>query len=211
MAETIESFVAKLQAEGVQTGQEAAEKLRAEARRQAEEIINQAEARAEKIVADARTEAEKILARSKTELALAARDAALRLHEAMGRALQAVIARGVKAKLTDSEFIGKTLHELIMLYAKAELESGSIEINVSPQIREQLTKWALHEIALEATDSAHLSIDLKGKLAEAGFEYNVASGATVEVTLDSVVQALMELVGPGLREVLSAAMAGNRT
>lgn len=46
MAETIESFVAKLQAEGVQAGREAAEQLEAKARQKAEEIGRQAEAKA---------------------------------------------------------------------------------------------------------------------------------------------------------------------
>ena len=58
MAESIESFVAKLQAEGVQAGKDAAEKIREEARQQAREIVQHARSEADKIIAEARSQAE---------------------------------------------------------------------------------------------------------------------------------------------------------
>jgi hypothetical protein len=52
----------------------------------------------------------------------------------------------------------------------------------------------------------NVSLDLKGTLADAGFEYQV-DGANIEVTLSSIVEALTELVNPNLREILEQAMA----
>ena len=211
MAETIESFVAKLQEEGVQAGQQAAEKLRAEAEKQAEEIVKTARREAEKIAADAKAQAENIMSRSKTELALAARDAVLRLRETLNRALQAVLTRAAESKLKDAKFLGELLHEMVMLYAKADIEGSSgIKINVCPEIRQKLINWALGELGREAIDSGHVSIDLKGTLAGAGFEYNV-TGATVEVTLESVVETLKELVTPALGEVIDRAANEQKT
>ena len=57
---------------------------------------------------------------------------------------------------------------------------------------------------------AGMTIDLKGSLSAAGFEYNV-SGATVEVTLESVVESISELVSPHLAKVIDAAVGDLRS
>jgi len=210
MPDTIESFVAKLQAEGVEAGREAADKLLTEAKQQADKIIRDADAQAERITAAARSEAESTLARSRTELELAARDVVLRLREALGRALRATVAAEVKEKLTDSEFLSKMLHDLVMLYAKADIErKEGMKINVTPELHDKLADWALQEMTRRA-EQAGMGIDLKGDLAVAGFEYNI-SGATIEVTLESVVETIGELIGPRLREIVNKAAGEMQT
>ncbi len=158
----------------------------------------------DKCIANARAEAENLLARSKSELELAARDVILRLREALGRALEAILAARVKEKLSDGEFLSQTLHDLVMLYAKAEIgRKETMTINVSPELQSKLADWALKEMTQKAQE-ADMGIDLKGSLSAVGFEYQI-SGATVEVTLESVVEALSELVSPRLREVIDKA------
>jgi V/A-type H+-transporting ATPase subunit E len=207
MADTIESFVAKLQADGVQAGQKEAEKLRAEAQQQAEQIQRQAAAEAEKIVSEAKTEAQELLERGKTELRLAARDATLQLRDALKRVLQGVLAKGVREELTDADFLRELIGQVISLYAEAERDNVQrVEIRVPDDMKQKLADWALNEICRERDDSSPY-IDLKGTLAQAGFEYSV-DGATVDVTLESVVEALSNLVSPKLREVLAQAMSG---
>jgi V/A-type H+-transporting ATPase subunit E len=211
MAETIQAFVEKIRTEGVQAGRQQADELLAEAKQQAEQIVAGAQREKEKILAEAKTEADGVLSRSQTELQLAARDAALRLRDALGRALRQVLAHGAQAKLTDTDFLGKVLHEIITQYAKVDLEAErSFRINVPEETREHLVEWAMKHIGQEDPSGAHLGIDLKGTLSQAGFEYN-ATGATVEVTLESVVEVLSDLVGPELREILRRAMAEDKT
>jgi vacuolar-type H+-ATPase subunit E/Vma4 len=206
MAETIESFVAKLQTEGVEAGQQAAEKLRGEARQEAETIVADAKSEAEKIVADANAEAESILARSQTELKLAARDAAMRLRDALGRALSAALAAGVEQKLGETDFLGKLLHDIVLLYSKSDAKgTKTVKINVAEDMLQSLTDWAVKEIG-DDDKARHVGIDLKGTLKQAGFEYTVA-GATVEVTVDSVVEVLSELVGPNIRALFDQGLA----
>jgi len=207
MAETIEEFVSKLQKEGVQAGQDEASRIRQQAEQDAEKIRAEAKAEAEKIVSEANKEAESLLARSRTDLDLAARDVVLKLREALGQVLKAVLAAGADEKLQDVEFLGNTLHELILLYAKSDCEKkGRMEIDVPEEIRQQLTEWALREIGKDKIEGLNVSLDLKGTLKQAGFEYNV-TGATVEFTRDSVVESLMEMVSPSLREVVARAMS----
>jgi len=205
MAETIESFVAKLQEDGVQAGRKEADRLRAEAEKQAERIVAEAKKQAEKILADAEQQAEKALARSRTELELAARDAVLRLQEALGRCLSKILAHDAGELLADREFLGKLLHDIVMAYVEADFAHPDVlKINVPTGMRDKLISWALREIGEETVQRVRPSINLKGTLADAGFEYTV-SGSTVEVTRESVVEALMDLAGPGVREVLAKA------
>jgi len=210
MAGTIESFVAKLQAEGVQAGRQQAETIRAEAEKQAKETLALARKQAEKITADARQTAEETLARGQSELELAARDAALRLQQALSLGLAAMLGQTVRRQLEDTNFMGKLLHEIVMLYVKSDFQcKDTLKINVPAEMRERLVSWAMAEIGHENVDKVRPSIDLKGTLADAGFEYTCRD-STVEVTRDSVVATLMDLVGPDLREVLAKAMAGKQ-
>lgn len=206
MADTIESFVAKLQAEGVDAGKAQAEKLRTEADAQAQRIVADAQAQAAKIIATAQADADNLLARGKTELQLAARDTSLKLHEALNRGMLAIVAQSVKEPMSDPAFLGKLLHEIILLYVK-ELQANKdvMRINVPEDLRSALSNWALHEIGQAALDGMHGVMDMKSTLAGAGLEYTV-SGATVEITPESVTQSLSEILSPALRDALNQAM-----
>lgn len=207
MAETIQTFVEKIRSEGIHAGQQQADELLAKAKQDAEEIVLQAQQEKERLLAQADAEAAATLERSRTDLKLAARDAALRLRDALARALSDILAAGAKAKLEDPEFVGKALHEIVTQYSQTVTEGGgTFRINVSEDMRQRLVDWAMTHIGQEAMQGTHLTIDLKGSLKQAGFEYN-ATGATVEVTLDSVVEVLSDLVAPKLREALERAMA----
>ena len=207
MAETIETFVKKLQAEGVDAGKESAEKLKAEAEGQAQEIIRKAEAQADKLVADARTEADNLLTRSRTELELAARDAVLQLRETLGQVLQGLLTAPVKKELSSADFLKTLIQDVVGQYARADCEgTGTITLAVPENMQAHLGDWVVQEFQ-KASKDATAPVDLKATLAVAGFEYSV-SGGTVEVTLDSVVETLRELVGASLKETLDKAMAG---
>lgn len=204
MVETIESFVAKLQAEGVEAGQQAGEQLRTEAGRQAEQIIQDAEKQAQDILANAKTASDNLLARGRTDLELAARDVILRLQSALQRTLEAIMGESIADELPKADFLSKTLHDLVLMYARADIEhKGTMKINVSPELHSQLADWALKEMTNHARQ-AGMTIDLKGTLDAAGFEYNV-TGATVEVTKDAVTELLSDLVSPRLRKLLTKA------
>jgi len=206
MAETIKSFIDKLQADGVAAGQQAAEQIRAQAEAQAKQILNQARQEAEQIIAQAKAESENVRTRVQTELKLAARDTVLRLQEALTAAVHAVLTLAVKSDLGDSDFLKRLLQDVILQYVQADSQHiSTIEINVSPQMREQLVQWAVQTLDKTPQLAGKVS-DLKGTLAEAGFEYKISDG-TVEVTTDSVVHTLLELVRPEVRRIVQEAVA----
>jgi vacuolar-type H+-ATPase subunit E/Vma4 len=206
MSDTIESFVAKLQAEGVDAGQQEAAKLIEDAKAQAAKIIADAEAQAKKTADNADAQAQATLERGKTELKLAARDIALKLQETLAQGLEAAIRQAVDSSLNDTAFVGSLLHEIVITYAKdLHQHKDVMTINVPEGKRQQLKDWALAEIGQQAVDGVRGVFNLRTTLAEAGFEYTV-SGRTVEVTTSSVTTALAELLTPALREMLTEAM-----
>jgi len=205
MAETIEAFVAKLRQEGVEAGREAAEKHLAQAHQEADVLLADARAQARKMLSDAQAQAEASQAKARTDLELAARDITLRLRDSLSRAVRQILAAGAKEQLADPEFLGGLLREIVLEYVAADIaKRTSFRITVTPEMRERLAQWALTR--LRQPELGGVSIDLKGTLAQDGFEYR-AEGAGIEVTVDSVVEALSELVNPALREMLSRAMS----
>ncbi len=206
MADTIESFVARLKTEGVEVAQQQADQLRGDAEKQAQEVLLDAKKQAEKILADAKTEAEGIIARSKTELSLAARDAGLKLRESLEKAMNTVLSDRVDGVLDSPEYLKDFLQNLVSSYVEADLNgAGNITINVKPEMRKELASWAIKILSKLAREH-HDSVSIMDTLNQAGFEFNL-TGATIEVTQDSVTQTLMELVGPELREVFDKAIS----
>jgi V/A-type H+-transporting ATPase subunit E len=204
MVQTIESFVAKLQEEGIEAGRQEAQRILQEAQQEAQQSLDQANQEAQRIIEQAKGQAQRSLERCRMELQLACRDAVLRLRDALGKALRAILAQHVGRELSDPQFLRQALHELVQLYAQADLEHRGFELNVPPQLRDKLSEWALREISQQSEDGSHRSVQLKGALKQAGFEYRV-NGATIEVTLESVVEMLSELISPRLRQVLEEA------
>jgi V/A-type H+-transporting ATPase subunit E len=206
MPESIESFVAKLQTEGVEAGKQAAEKVKADAQAEAEKVVADARQQAEKIQADAEAKAKETQERTKTELSLAARDTVLKLRDSLGRGLSGLLAEGVKENLEDEGLLRDVLREMILLYAKADAEqAGAVTVTVSDEMQGKLSDWAKSELA-QALSGRNAKVDLKGGLAQAGFEYEV-DGATVEVTLDAVVEVLSEMLSDPVREILQQGLA----
>lgn len=209
MADTIESFVSKLQQEGVEAGRNEAEKLKADAQTQADEIIDDARKQAESIIDDAKKEADAIVSRGKTDLQLAARDTLAKLRSTLGNCMTAVLSEGAKEQLTDLDFLGKVMHEIVRIYAEADRAGKtSITLDVPSEHHEQLKEWAFTELKKTFQGEAHPHLDFKGRLQQAGFEYEV-DGGKVEVTLESMVATLSSMVTPALRDVLARASKDN--
>lgn len=131
----------------------------------------------------------------------------MRLRDALSRALQAILVRDIDAALKDPEFLRRMVHDIVVMYVQADIDGkGTVKINVPPEMKEQFAHFLLQELVHK---TGGMSFNLKGTLAESGFEYEV-NGATVEVTQRSVVEALSDLVGPAFREIVSRAAEADK-
>lgn len=204
MADTIEAFVAKLKSEGVDEGKRQAEQLLTEAQQQADQLVRDAKVTAEKVVSDANMEAAGILARSRTELDLAARDATLKLRESLEKILEMVLFNQAGIQLDDSQFLKELIQSIVQRYVDADIDSyAPVKINVEPEMRQQLCDWAIGKLRVDTKDDTG-GFDFQDNLRQAGFEFSL-HGATVEITQESVVETLMQLVSPSLREIIKQA------
>ena len=202
MPESLESFVKKLQSEGVEAGKVAAEKIRKDARREAEKILADAKAGAEQIVAKAESDAKRQLSRAQDELELAVRDAILKLGEALGDVLSAMLAGRVEKKLSEPDYIGEIMREVIIAYAGADAaQAPRIEINIPETMRDKLKDSALDDLFRNLQGNPD-SLDLKFTFSKPGFEYKI-HGATVEVSPDSVSELLSEMLNPDLQDIIA--------
>jgi V/A-type H+-transporting ATPase subunit E len=202
MPESIESFVKKIQSEGVEAGKHAAEKIKKDARCEAEKILADAKAEAEKIVAKAESDAERQLSRAQNELKLAVRDAILKLGESLGRVLTVMLARRVEKKLSEPDYIGEIMRDVIMAYARADAgQAPRIEINIPKKMRDKLNDNALEDLFRNLQGDQD-KLALKSTFSKAGFEYKI-HGATVDVSPDSVSELLSEMVNPDLQEIIA--------
>lgn len=200
MTDTIESFISRLQAEGIQAGQAEARKVLEQAQAHAQQTLEQARAEADRIKADAQAQAQTTLQRGRSELELAARDVKLKLQATLSEALRALLASATEKPLADETFLRQLVQEIVTQYAKSDV--SGIAVNVAPQMQQPLAHWAKSNLA--AGLGGHGQVDVKGTLRSAGFEYTVKD-ATVEVTPESVTESLAGLVSPELREMLRKA------
>ncbi|MCU0962935.1 MAG: hypothetical protein MUF48_22805 [Pirellulaceae bacterium] len=206
MAQTLESFVNRLRADGVEAGRVAAEQLRREAQERAEQVVREAEAQAQQLLAEAAAERERTLLRTRTDLQLAARDTVARLREALSQAVTQVLTQAVEKTLDKPKFLEDLIRDITTRYAEADATgNATLTINVAEPMRQQLTNWVIATFHQGAKQKDGFSVDLHGTLSGAGFEYHVADG-TVEITPASVVQVLSAIVNPELRRLLSEAI-----
>jgi vacuolar-type H+-ATPase subunit H len=197
MVETIETFISKLQSDGVEAGREAAKEIIGKAEQEARQRLAEAEEQAKQIIQQAHAEGERNRVRVETELKLAARDIVVRVQETLNQALEAVLADAVNDKLQDVEFLGGLIREVVLRYVEADVAGDSkVEVNVSEQMQQRLLSGTV--VAFQPSEAEKARIALIGQLKKTGFEYKVAGG-TVEITEDSVVQVLSSLLGAELR------------
>jgi vacuolar-type H+-ATPase subunit E/Vma4 len=207
MAHTVKSFVDTLRADGVEAGRQAAEEIRREAEQQAEQTVREAEAKARQLTEEAEQQRQRTLERTRTDLELAARDTVARLRDVLSQAVNRLLTRAASSTLDDPDFLKELIREVASAYAQSDATGEQvIELNVPQPMKRKLAEWAISSFHQEHKEQK-LSVELHGALATAGFEYKVAGG-TVEVTPESVVQVLSQIVTPQLRELIASSQEG---
>lgn len=204
MPTNIESFVKTLESEGVEAGRKAAEKIEADAVKQAAAVVAEARKQAEQIIAEAQSEAEKVRGRMNSSLELATRDAIFLLREKLGQQLKFLLEANVEQALNDDGTLSHVLREVIPVYAKADAEKTlKTEINIPQELKSRLVESTLRELAHSLKDQ-NVQVNARHTLAKAGFEFKI-EGSTVEVSTESVTGLLAEMIDPELQQFLDKA------
>ncbi len=206
MSESLESFVNKLQEEGVNAGKEAAEAIRREAEEEGERILADARREAERIVAEARARGKDVLSRAQAEMELAVRDALLKLCETLSVVLSTLLVERTEKELSNPDRLGEIIREVIIAYAKADAaREHAFRINLAEETGRKTDLHSTLESLLGDLGAALPKIEVQAMFQKAGFEYRI-HGGTVEVTTESVAEVLFDMLSPGLQEVVEKIM-----
>lgn len=209
MAQTIDTFISRLRAEGVEAAKKEAEEIKRQAQQEAEQIIRLAKAEAERIVQEAERQRAITLERMRTDLELAARDVVGLLRVTLNKALTAVLAKAVETNFSDADFLKQLITQVVREYAAAEVRGQSpLVIRIPQEMEGQLRDWVLSECRQLAGGSGGPEFvpEVAATLTKAGFEYKVSAG-TVEVTQDSVIELLSQIVTPEIQAIIDRAVA----
>jgi V/A-type H+-transporting ATPase subunit E len=208
MAQTIDSFISRLRAEGVEAAKKEAEEIRRQAQQEADEIVRNAKAEAQRILQEAERQRSITLERTRTDLELAARDVLGHLRVTLNRALTAILEEAAAAAFADPEFLKNLILQVVKEYAAAEVRGQApLSIRVPEGMEAQLREWILTQCRQLGGESggAQFVPSVAGVLSKAGFEYKISSG-TVEVTPESVVNLLGEILTPELQAIMERAI-----
>jgi V/A-type H+-transporting ATPase subunit E len=199
-AHGVQALIERLRAEGVEAGRQEAEKILAEARAQAERILAEAQAQAEGLVAQAKRTQAKLESASREALALAVRDAKLRLQEELSSAFDRKLAELVRQAMRPQPF----LEQLILHVAgkvSQDLPPGPITL-VLPS--EPATLEALRQ-APEATDPmTHLALRIAQEMLREGVTLKIGTGFAAGIRIELGEGAMLDLSDEALSQLLLA-------
>lgn len=184
----IQELAKQLQEEGIARGKAEAEKIKADARKDADEALAAAKRESEEILARARQEAEKLLENGRNSLHLASRDVLLKLRQELTSILQGILDHSAARSLQEPEVIRQLLTTLLESYARGDRQ---IAVELSPKIAENLKDWLV----------GSMKAQIFGHDRMVGFCVQEADGGKVEVTLDSVREALVPYLRGVVKEI----------
>ena len=209
----VQELIDRLRDEGVAKGQEEADGLVTEARKKAMDILDDAQTAAEKIIGGAQSEADRICSSGEEALRLAARDAVLKLQEAIGEDFMRKVRKLVSHTMGDQEFLKRLILE-IARKAAPEQEAGTIEVLLPDNVVTLEELRQNPEQAVEGTLS-HFVLGLAGDVIREGLSFGVSAGdvpgvrirlvdedVEIELTDETISALLMDHLVPRFRAII---------
>lgn len=209
----VQELIDRLREEGVTKGQEEADGLVTDARQKAVEILDDAQRAAEKIIAGAQSEAERKCKSGEEALRLAARDAVLKLQEAIGEDFVRKVRKLVSHTLGDREFLQRLILE-IARKAMPEQTAGAVEVLLPDNVVTLEELRDKPEQPVEGTLS-HFVLGLAGDVLREGLSFGVSDDdvpgvrirlveeeVEIELTDETISALLMDHLVPRFRAIM---------
>lgn len=187
----IQELAEKLQQDGINKGKQEADRLIAQAQEQAQEIIKKAQVEEKRILQEAEQKAKDLLLSTQHNMELAARDIMLQLQRNLSKIFQNIVTAQFEKPMHSEELLKSILANLLESYQK-QAGSHTVKLELPANISHEFQNWLTTQGAKE--------IRLQSKLH--GFCLSDRDGGQIEVTLESVQEALQPLVNQFVRELL---------
>lgn len=212
----VETLIERLRDEGVIAGRNEAERIEAEARKQAERQLREAEARARQIVESARREAESLLTGGEEALRIAMRDTVLRLKVELADRFSDEVKRLISTELEQEAFLRQLILEVA---AQGRAESG---LDAGQAVQVQLPKALVspeelrrNPLELREGSLSHFVLSLAGNVLAKGLTFAVdtredrgirlylkGKDVHIDLTDDKVAALLLAHLQPRFRAIL---------
>ncbi|NBC49114.1 MAG: hypothetical protein GVY22_14265 [Gammaproteobacteria bacterium] len=213
----VEALIERLRDEGVQVGRNAAERIEAEAHREAARILREAEARAKTIRETAREEADALRKGGEEALRLAMRDTVLRLKADLADRFSDEVKRLIAAKMEQEAFLERLILEVA---AQARAESGvdagqAVEVTL-PKALVSPEELRRNPLELREGSLSHFVLSLAGNVLAEGVTFGVSTDETergihlslegqevkIDLTDETVAATLLAHLQPRFRAIL---------
>ena len=176
MAEELQSLIEKINRDGVEKAKAEAEKIVAEAKKQAETIVKKAKDEAAEAASTAAKEAELSAERAKETLRQAARDAVISVEGAVTRMLERLLTANVDAALADPAAAAAIAGDAVKaLVGTGEVVAGP---RIAAALKAQLAAKQNFTVVMDETLGTGFTVKLDGGRVEHDF-----TGAAVSAEL----------------------------
>ncbi len=217
-ASGVQELIDRIKDEGITKGQEQAEALLVEARRQAADILEKAKSEAVTIVREAEDKADKTKSSGQEAVRLAGRDAILHLTEELRKDFEQKLRKLVGQTLKDTEF----LKQMILEVARRAMpeDSGSQVEFVLPTEVASVEELAKSPDELEHGTLNHFVLALGGEALRDGLTFRVANHDTpgirvqivdqdlqIDLTADTLTHLMLQHLSPRFRAIMEGKKA----
>lgn len=169
MSEDLQSLLEKINREGVEKAQAAADEIIAKAKAQAAALVKEAEAAALKAKADAEIAAKDYAARAAETIRQAARDTVISVEGAITDKLVALLAKDVKAALAEPKAVAALAADVVKEFAaKGEVKVAAAEAVVAT-LKAQLASEKNLKVETDPTLGTGFTVKLDGGRVEHSF------------------------------------------
>jgi V/A-type H+/Na+-transporting ATPase subunit E len=212
----VEALIARLREEGVQSGRAEAERIVAEAGRQAAAILREAHSKAQEVLRQAREDADRIRAAGEEALRVAMRDSILKMKGHLSTRFSEEVRRLVAADMAQEAFLARLILE-VAGRARREAamdEASELEILLPPGVvaldelrrrPEELREGSLSHFVLSVANNVlrdGVSFGTAGDLT-GGIRIRLQDGEIqVDLTPERVAEVLLEHLHPRFRAIL---------
>jgi len=176
MSEDLQSLLEKINREGVEKAQAAADEIVAKAKAQAAALVKEAEAAAAKAKADAELAAQDYARRAAETIRQAARDTVISVESAITAKLTALLAQDVKAAMADGKAVAKLVSEVVSTLAKDGEVTVAAAKDLAAMLKAQLAAQKNIEVVTDDTVGTGFTVKLDGGRVEHTFTGAAISG-----------------------------------
>ena len=174
MSEDLQSLLEKINREGVEKAKAEADRIVAEAKAKAAEILKSANEEAAKAKADGEKSARDYADRAAETVRQAARDTVLKVESAVTAMLDRLLAKDVDRALADEKTVSALVAEAVKGLA------GPVEVSAPPKLaaalKAQLAGSGSFTVAMDDTLGSGFSVKTEGGRVEHAFTGDVIAG-----------------------------------